>query len=101
MTKNPILNALTATLYITIVTIVINLGSRYAPKDDSVFAPIAFLSLFTFSAATMAYIFGKEPLLLWFDGKKKQAVTFFVQTLTAFGVITFIALILIFTGILK
>ncbi len=101
MTKNPILNALAATFYITIVTIVMNLGSRYAPKDDSFLAPVAFISLFTLSAAVMAYIFVKEPLLLWFNGKKKEGISLFLHTLITFAVITAVVLFLVFSGIVK
>lgn len=101
MTKNPILNALSATLYITLITTIMNIGSRYAPKEDSFLAPVAFISIFTLSAAVMAYIFGKEPLLLWFDGKKKEGLKLFLHTLISFAVITLIILFLVFSGTIK
>jgi hypothetical protein len=100
MVKNPFLNAAAAALYIIIVASVMFYGTKNLPKEDSVFAPIAFLSIFTLSAAMMGYIFLFQPLQLYLDGKKKQAVNLFLQTLGIFMAITFLFLILYFTQIL-
>lgn len=101
MTKNPIINAGTALAYIILVSIVMFFGSQNLPKKDTVFAPIAVLSLFTLSAAVMTYVFCYEPLLLLLGGKKKAAVELFLKTLAIFGAATFIILILNFSRILK
>ena len=69
MTKNPLINALAASLYIILVASVMYYGSNYTGPVNSVIAPIAVLSLFTLSAAVMGYIFGSESLqLLLFSG---------------------------------
>ena len=99
MTKNPFLNALAATLYIVLVSIVMNLGSKFAPREDSVIAPIAVISLFSLSAAVMGYLFGFEPAQLYFGGKKKEAVQLFLQTTAVFALFTAVFLSLLFTGI--
>jgi hypothetical protein len=101
MTKNPILNALAAGTYITIISFMMNWGTKMAPKGPSFMAPIAVISLFTLSAAVMGYIFCYKPIQLYFEGKKKQAVTIFLQTVLVFGFLTVIALTLLFSGILK
>lgn len=101
MTKNPLLNALGATGYISIVGFVMNWGSSRAPKDPSFFAPIAVMSLFTLSAAVMGYIFCYTPMMLYFDGKKKQGVRLFLQTVGIFSVITFLFLTLLFSGLFR
>lgn len=98
MTKNPVYNALAATLYITLVGLFMSWGTSIAPKEDTFLAPIAVMSLFTVSAAVMGYVFCYEPLQLYFDGKKKQAVRLFLQTVAIFGVITIALLALMFTG---
>jgi len=101
MTKNPLLNALAANLYIVLVILMINFGSQYAPADDNRFlAPVAMLSLLTLSVAMMAYIFGYQPFQLYFDGKKKQAVSLFLQTMAIFGGITILILLIVFSGVL-
>jgi hypothetical protein len=101
MTKNPIVNALSASGYIVLVASIINLVSQTQKnKPDTFFAPVAFLSLLTFSAAVMAFIFFYQPLQLFIDGKKKQAVDLFIKTVGIFGVVTLIIWILIFSGLI-
>jgi len=41
---------------------------------------MAMLSLFTLSAAVMGYLFAAEPIMMYLDGKKKEAVNFFFTT---------------------
>lgn len=101
MTKNPLHNALAASAYITIIGLVMNWGTQYAPKEDTILAPIAIISLFTLSAAVMGYLFCYEPLQLYFDGKKKQAVQLFLKTVAIFGVLTALALGLLFSGVTR
>jgi hypothetical protein len=101
MTKNPVLNALAAAAYISIIGLVMNWGTKFAPKSPTVLAPIAIISLFTLSAAVMGYLFCFQPIQLYFDRRKKQAVTVFLQTVLVFGCLTFIALALLFSGILR
>lgn len=97
MTKNPFVNACGAILYITIVASVMFYGSELGP-GESVIAPIALISLFTLSAAVMGYIFLYQPLQLYLDGKKKNAVNLFLQTVAVFAGITVIFLALLFSG---
>jgi hypothetical protein len=101
MTTNPFLNGASATVYIVIVALIMTFGMENTGPDDSVFAPIVFLSVFTLSAAVMGYIFFFQPLQLFLDGKKKEAADFFVKTLGAFGAITAVILLLFFSGILQ
>lgn len=101
MTKNPYLNALAALGYITIVASFMFFGMEHSGPDNSVIIPIAMLSLFTFSAAMMSYIFFYQPVMLYLDGKKKEAVDLFTKTLLTFGCITFAALVLLISGIFR
>ena len=103
MTKNPLINALSASAYIVLVAMIM----FYAPKvigpgpDKSVFIPIAVVSLFTLSAAVMGFIFLLQPAQLYLDGKKKIAVSLFLQTVAYFAGITLIVFILLFSGVIK
>lgn len=101
MTKNPLVNAVAATLYISTVASVMFYGGQNLPKEDTVFAPIAILSLFTLSAVVMGFVFFYQPIQLYLDGKKKIAANLFLQTLGIFAVITSLFLILFFSGVLK
>jgi hypothetical protein len=100
MTKNPIINALVASLYIFLIVAIMTFGtSRLANKPDTFLAPIAMVSLFTLSAAVMGYLFLYQPIQLYFDNKKKTAVKLFLQTVGVFGIITILTLISLFLNL--
>ena len=71
MTKNPILNALTASLYIVLVASLMFYSPHFEVKEPSVIIPIAVLSLFVLSAAIMSFIFLYQPLQLLLENQKK------------------------------
>lgn len=100
MTKNPILNAAVALIYIAMVASFMFFGMNHRGPVNSVIVPIAMISLFTVSAATMGYIFLSQPLQFYLDNKKKEAVKLFLQTLATFGARTFLLLALLFSGIM-
>lgn len=96
MTKNPFINSLAAALYIAIIASLLFYGKNFVPNvPDTIFAPIAMLSLFVLSAAVMGYIFLSQPIQMYLDGSKKPALKLFGQTLVSFAVITVIAFILL------
>jgi hypothetical protein len=100
MTKNPLINALSATSYIILVVILLNyVQLTQGSKPDSAFAPVIFLSLLTFSVATMGYLIFYQPVQMLIDGKKREAVRLFGQTLAIFGGITLLISIVVFSGI--
>lgn len=98
MSKNPVINGISALVYIVTVAFVMYFGTKNLPKEDTILAPIAMISLFTLSAAVMGYIFGLQPIQLYLDGKKKEAVQLFLKTMMVFGFLTAIMLVLLFTG---
>ena len=100
MTRNPFINALAATVYISIVASIIFYGTNYTGPVRSVIIPIAMISLFTLSVAVMGYIFGSQPIQLYLDGKKKHAVNLFLQTVAVFAAITALILSLLFSRVL-
>lgn len=101
MSKNPVLNALAAIAYIVTIVLVMNWGTKFAGGEDTLMAPIAMISLFTLSAAVMAYLFCFQPIKMYLDGKKKQAVDLFLKTVGMFGGITIVMMILLFSGLFK
>jgi hypothetical protein len=86
MTKNPIVNALAGLLYIAAVVSLLFYAPQVVDEEDTILIPIAMLSLFVFSAATMSYLFLYQPLCLLVDGKKQEAAMFFIKTLAVFAV---------------
>ena len=101
MSKNPLINALSASVYIILGVTVMNFVTQpLKNKPDTLFAPIVFLSLLTLSVAVMAFLFFYQPLQLFIEGKKKDAVNLFVKTVGIFAAITSVLLILLFSGLI-
>jgi len=97
MTKNPIINAFVAIIYIVLVVFIINFtGKMNNGAGDPPFIPLAVISLFTLSAAVMGYIFLSEPLQLIIEGEKKKGINLFLQTVGAFAIFTIIAFVSVF-----
>jgi len=98
MSRNPYINALLAGLYIVFVVLLITYGPAYVrDKPDTILAPMAMLSLLVFSVALMGYLFFLQPVQMFLEGQKVEAVELFTKTLAAFAVITGIVLIVAFT----
>lgn len=101
MTKNPFINALSASAYIILVVTVMTLATQpLKDKPDTLFAPITILFMLTLSVAVMAFLFFYQPLQLFIEEKKKEAVNLFVKTVGIFAFFTVIVLILLFTGLI-
>ncbi|HWB33902.1 MAG TPA: hypothetical protein VG753_01080 [Candidatus Paceibacterota bacterium] len=102
MTTKPLYNAVLAAGYIVglVYFIFTFVAQPNTPDSQTPFLliPIAMLSLLVLSAAVMGYLFLYEPLMLYFDNKKQEAVQFFLQTTGIFAVFTcvILALLLIF-----
>jgi hypothetical protein len=99
MTKNPIINSLVASLYIFVITGLMNWGTSMVKPKDSFIAPVAIISLFTLSAAVMGYLFLYQPIQLYFDNHKKEAVKLFLKTVGIFGLITILTLVALFLNL--
>lgn len=100
MTKNPVINALSASAYIILVVSVMTFVTQpLRNKPDTFFAPVTVLFVLTLSVAVMAFLFFYQPLQLFIEGKKKAAVDLFVKTIGIFAVITTVILILLFSGL--
>lgn len=91
--KSGLLNALGVLIYVSIVAVLMNNGDKIFGKMNDYVGPIAFLLLFTISAAAVGGLVLGQPILLYFDDKKKEAIKLFVSIvgwLIAFMTIAFI-----------
>jgi len=88
MTGKPLLNALSATLYISAVASIMYYLPKVIEPVESIIVPIALLSLFVLSAAVMGYIFCFQPIKQYIDGKKEESVKLFLMTLGYFAITT-------------
>lgn len=98
MSKNPFYNALAAIIYILTIVLAINSISDLETNEYplSLVTPVLFLSLFTLSAAVMGYLFCYQPLRLYLDGKKEEAVRLFLKTVAIFAIIPLTIFLLYF-----
>lgn len=90
--KKPIIHAAAAMGYIILLFLLLFFGISEPDTPDTVMMPIIMISLFVFSAAIMGYLFLAEPLMLYLDGKKTEAVQFFMYTVGSFGLFTLLAI---------
>lgn len=97
MITNPILSAFAASGYIGAIVLIANTFQKLfgSVPDNSVLDPMIALSLFVLSASVMGYLFLGQPLMLYFDGHKKEALTYFFKTVVTFAVITLVFVVLL------
>lgn len=99
MTKNPFYNAGLGVIYISLVVLGINFGGRFATEEaaQNLLLPIGMLSLFVLSASIMGYLFLSQPIMMFLDGKRKEAINLFLQTVAVFAGIT---ILILFVGVI-
>lgn len=91
--KNGFLNALGVLVYIIIVSQVMQNGGKIFGEADNAFTPIVVLLLFTLSAIIVGGLIVVKPITLYLDGKKKEAISFFLTTAGWMAGFTVIALV--------
>ncbi len=99
--KHSLLYAASAVLYVTLVATLMNNAQRIiGDQEKGAFAPIGFLLLLVVSAATMGLLIFGKPVMLYIDGKKREAVTMVICTigfLATFTVLLFVTVALLST----
>lgn len=100
MTKNPIINALIAVLYIAaVVSAIFYVSPLFPDTDGTILAPMAMLSLLTLSVAMMCLTFFYNPVALLIKGEQAHAFKLLAQTIAYFAAIAAISVTL-FSAIL-
>ena len=96
MSSNPYLNAVLASAYIISVASVMYFGEQLVEREPSVLIPIVVLSLLVLSVTVMGYLFFYQPVQLFMAGRTAEASAFFLKTVAAFALITFVFLALLY-----
>lgn len=81
-----------------IVSFISFVGNTLRASPDTILIPIGMLVLFVFSAALTGYLFLGNSILLYLEGKKKEAVSLIAWTfvfLFVIAIIIFLAMVLI------
>lgn len=97
MTKNPLINALLAALYIGLISCMFYFSPGFALPEPSLLMPVVMLSLLSLSVAVMACIFFYRPVMMYLDGAKAAAAKLLLHTIGTFAILTalFIAALLL------
>ena len=96
MKWNPFVNAAAAVAYVGAVVLFIHYISSFRhDTPDTLLDGMGFISLFVFSVAVMAFLFFYQPTLILIENKKAEAVSYFLKTLGAFGLVTLVVLTLV------
>ena len=82
------MNALAAGAYVALVATLVFNGSKVFGEVESVLIPMGMLSLFVLSAAVMGTIFFYQPIQLYLNGNKDEALRLFLSTLGLFAGVT-------------
>lgn len=92
MTKNPLINAGAAALYIAGLVWFISTVIP-GPDPEGPLMPMAMLSLLVLSVLFMAYALLLAPVRLYLDNEKEAAIRLFGQTIAVFACITAVILL--------
>ena len=87
-------NALGTAVYVVIVALIMYKAEKIFGTMRNIIGPIAFLLLFVTSAAITGFLVLGQPIMLYVDNKKQEAVKLFIFTVSWLFVFTIIALAL-------
>lgn len=88
-----LVNALGATVYVALVSYVIQNGERFFGQMNDLIGPMSFLLLFVLSAAIMVVLVFGKPVMLYLDGSKKESINLLFYTIGWLFLLTLIALL--------
>ncbi|MDP1706934.1 MAG: hypothetical protein Q8L36_03915 [bacterium] len=91
--KHSIINSVGAAAYVTVVAQIIRNGEAIFGQMKSAFAPVAFLLLFSVSAAVMAILVFGQPIIWYVEGFKKQGIRLAIYTVALLFLITFLTIL--------
>ncbi len=91
--KRALLNALGTTVYILSIVSFVFYLQKFSSKPDTILIPIAMLMLFVCSVAITGFLVFGKPVMLYIDGKKKDAVYLLGHTIVILLVLTVLAFI--------
>lgn len=95
--KRALIDSVGTATYIILVVLFIFSLQVFSSKKDIIIIPIAMLLLFVCSAAITGFLVFGKPIMLYIDGKKKEAISLLSYTLGILSLITIIFFIFLIT----
>ncbi len=80
--SHSLLHSLGVVVYISLVAMLMNNGSRLFGETDTLLTAISMLMLFTISAAIVGLLVFGRPVMWYLNGLKKEAVQFTLYTIS-------------------
>ena len=93
--KSSLASALATAIYTSLVASLMIHADYLFGKFHNVLGPIAFLMLFVFSAALTGGLVLGQPVLLYLDGKRKEAIRHFAWTMYYLFIILVVLLVVL------
>jgi hypothetical protein len=91
-------HSLLVLVYVSLVAFVMSHANQWFGKQDTAWTPVAVLMLFVLSAAITATLVLGRPILLYWDGKKKEAMQFFGYTIGWLFLLTIVVFVIMATA---
>ena len=88
MFKQGLLHAALALAYITLIGTVVSNNEHRFDSLPKIFIPIYVLSMLVVSAAVMGMLIFGKPVMLYIDGKKREAITLVISTIGSLAALT-------------
>lgn len=89
--KRAFINSVGTFAYIILVVLFVSSLQRFQHAEEVMFIPIAMLLLFVCSAAITGFLVFGKPVMLYIDGKKKEAVSLLGHTIGILVLLTVIS----------
>jgi hypothetical protein len=93
--KNAFIDAIGTAVYVVLVASFLYFLQGNVPKINTVLVPIAMLLLFVFSAALTGFLVFGRPVMLYLDGKKREAILLIGYTLSILLVMVLLFFVLL------
>ena len=75
------LDALGVAVYVVVISLILGQGEKIFGKMDNFLGPVALLLLLVLSAAITGALTLGRPILLYLQGRKREAIKLFLYTL--------------------
>ena len=82
-------------VYVFLVALLMNYGEQIFGSMNNLTGPIAFLLLFVLSALIVGMLVLGKPVILYLDGKKKEAIQLLLYTVFWIFVITLLTFMIL------
>ncbi len=85
-----ILSAIGVEVYIFLVALIMQNGEKIFGMGENLFTGVIILMLFVLSATVIGGLMVAKPILLYIDGKKKDAIGLFMTNIITLAIFTFL-----------